>query len=672
VAAPRLRRPASAREPLRSEAMTNLFAKFRRRWPVVVVSTVVFTAVGLATLPTAHSTAKGSQDYLAHVTIAQAAAGVGKAAGTNSSSSSGSSTGKSSSKSSGSTTTNPVTDQAANAGVSKQNAAYLALANTPDVAAAAEQILGPSYSPKKVAKEINFSVNQSGEIVVRAKDKSAAKSAAEAKAFATALINAATAAQKKTQAQISARLTQELGSLASRIHSLEEQQRTPGSTTTTSVAKSPKKTKTPSTTVAPAAGQSTGDPVRTAEIDASLQDYSNLYRALLDNQQRDTSKAPLQIIQVKAPALQTPSGSKPIRKRYWAAGGFGLGLLLGLIAVTALALLDRSVTDETKAESLFGLPVLAYVPADTRSRRDRRPVVVGLPVSQCAEAYRRLTSSLEQLPTHAVDPVAAVVRPALDGRDEGTGSRRADGSRQILGLVGSGRRSGCTTVLANLAAALVERDFEPLAVDANLRRPALHDVLGVDPVPGVLDGMTPGDSKVSTLVPRVRVIPAGSPSANPPRDLHRIASALPGWRRSAGVILVDIADLASTNDAAALAGELDALVVVCARPTATPRRIQRILRDLGRSGAPVLGVALVEVHTGFLRRIAGGRPPSRTRSRPAKAAVAKSDRRKRGRRNGKDAIPDVVTTGPTSPNDSRGNGAHALSGGVDDAGVTPG
>jgi Mrp family chromosome partitioning ATPase/capsular polysaccharide biosynthesis protein len=653
--------------------MTNLFAKFRRRWAVVVVSTVVFTAVGLATLPTANTPANGSQDYLAHVTLAQAGAVTGKAAGTNSSVSSTS--GK---HSSASPTTNPVTDQSSKTGgVSKQNAGYLALAGTPGVAAAAAQILGSSSSAKKVSKEINVAVNASGEIVVRGKDKSATKSAAEAKAFATALINAATAAQKKTQVQISARLNQELSALATRIHSLEAQQHTPASTaTTTSLPKTSEKTKTTG------AGQSTYDPIKAAEINTSVQDYSTLYRELLVNDQRDTARPPLEIVDIKPPALATRSGSKPIRKRYWAAGGFGLGLLLGLILVTILALLDRSVTDETKAESLFGLPVLAYVPADTRSRRDRRPVVVGLPVSPCAEAYRRLTSSLEQLPTHAVDPVAAVVRPPLDGRDEGTGSRRADGSRQILGLVGSSRRSGCTTVLANLAAALAERDFEPLAIDANLRRPGLHDVLGVDREPGVLDGMTPVDSRPSTLVPHVRVMPAGSPSANPPKDLHRIASALPGWRRSAGVILVDIADLATTNDAAALAGELDALVVVCARPTATPRRIHRILRDLGRSGAPVLGVALVEVPTGLLRRIGGWRPTSGTHSRTAKAAVAKSDRSKRGRgkrgrgkrgRGKADGlpIPDVDTTGPTSPNDGRGNGAHVLSGHVDEAGVTP-
>jgi len=386
------------------------------------------------------------------------------------------------------------------------------------------------------------------------------------------------------------------------------------------------------------------------------------------------------VVAVKKPALETAAASKPIRKRYWAAGGLGLGLLLGLIAAAALAFLDRSVTDEAKAEALFGLPILAYVPAHKRSRGELRPVVVSDPVSQVAEAYRRLTSSLELLPTHAVDSIAAVARPMPDGREADTGSRRADGTRQILGVVGAGRGAGCTTAVANVAAALAEKDFEPIAIDANLRRPNLHAVLGVDRVPGVMDGMTPTSATPSPFVARVRVIPAGSPAPNPPKDLHRIANALPSWRRSAGVILIDIANLATTNDAAALASEIDALIVVCARETATPRRIQRILRDLGRSGAPVLGVALIEVHSGFWRRLGGRRAPhqprhsSRATPIATEAAVTTPERSDLVGPEGADENPiqGPETTGTSSPRGDLGNGAGTVSGDIDDAGGTPG
>jgi Mrp family chromosome partitioning ATPase/capsular polysaccharide biosynthesis protein len=659
----------SARLPPLSEAMTNLFAKFRRRWPVVVVAVVVFTAVGLATLPPAHASGpKGQKGYRAQVILgstdqatAAAATSAANAAGT-----------AGASKSSTSSTT-----KAGGTDVNKTSSGYLALATNPAVAEAAAKALGPKTSAKKLSQQVTFGANNLGEILVRAKDQSATKSAAVALAFAKALISAAVTAQQNTQASAVARLNKDLTTLAAHIRLLQAHapKGTTATTTTTTVPKHGAKKTSATTPSSATTVQGSTDLVTQAEINTSVQDYSTLYRELLVTQQHASSKPPLEVISIKKPVLVGASASKPIRRRYWAAGGFGIGLLLGLITAAALALLDRSVTDETKAEALFGLPVLAYVPAHPQSSAGRPPVVVSHPVSAVAEAYRRLTSALEQLPTHAVDPVAAVARPVLDGREADSGSRRADGTRQILGLVGARRRAGCTTVLANLSAALAERDFEPLAVDANLRRPRLHAVLGVDRVPGVTDGMTPTNAKPSPAVPRVRVIPAGSPAPNPPRDLHKIAAALPGWRRSAGVILVDIADLANTNDAAALAGELDALVVVCARPSATPRRIQRVLRDLGRSGAPVLGVVLVEVRTSYLQRLTAPRTPPqpshRRRSRKSGSGTPPTAGAVAGAADGR-PLPDPARIGSAVPRGGQDVGARTVSGDVGDVGRTPG
>ncbi len=606
--------------------MTNLFAKFRRRWPLVVASVLVFTAVGLATLPTPHAASpKGSKGYRAQVTLGSPS----EAGGATSSSKKGSS---GSSKSTPSTTKASSGSSSGLFGLSKETLGYIALGNSPAVAKAAAASLGGTTSATKLAQQVTFAPNNVGEILVRAKDQNAAKSAAVASAFANALVNAALASQEKTQADNLSRLNHELAALEARIRGLQGHQTQTKGTTGTPTTTVPKKAKTATTT-----DQNTTDLITQIQLNQAVQQYSVLYHDLLTTQQRDSSKAPLEIVSVKKPVAVAATGSKPIRRLYWAVGGFGLGLLLGLAAAAVLTFLDRSVTDETKAEALFGLPILAYIPEQPKSWGGRRPVVVSHPVSAVAEAYRRLTTGLEQLPTHAVDPVAGVVRPALDGREPDTGSRRADGTRQVLGVVGASRRAGCTTVIANLSAALSEREFDPLVVDANLRRPSLHSVLGVDRVPGAVDGMTPTDAKPSSAVPRVRVIPAGSPAPSPPKDLLKVASALPSWRRSAGVILVDIADLSTTNDAAALAGELDALIVVCARPTTTPRRIHRVLRDLGRSGAPVVGVVLVEVHTGFFRRLVGPkktRPsrqpkPPRSQKQPRQPKPARHSRRSR-------------------------------------------
>jgi Mrp family chromosome partitioning ATPase/capsular polysaccharide biosynthesis protein len=594
--------------------MTTPFRKILARWPVVAITTFLCLVLAVATLPSPSKAAKGPKTYRAQVTLGL----TNNQTTTPSQPQHGSKGGAA----------NAPKQTAASA---KLTAHFLALTKTPAFLAFAAKTVGKKETPSHLAAEVGFVADKVGDIVVKSRDHSAAKSAAVAAAVAKALITAATQDETTNQKAQVTHLQQELATLGQQIRSLEA---SGAASTPTSTSTSTSTTSTTSTTVArqattakpgskkAASATRTAGTTRTAtprrtsspsrpkvaakatpqqsvnsvQLHTVLGLYSSIYHTLLVTETRNTSKAPLQVIAVKKPALQGAAKSHTVRKRYWLAGGLFLGLLLGILIAVLLGLLDRSVTDESRAEELTGLPVLAYIPASSsRHRGDIGPEVVERPVSPVAESYRRLTSALERAPGHVVEFAGSSVATAIDGRAPEGGSRRGDGTRQLLGLVGTTPGSGCSTVVVNLAATLAEFGFEPVAVDANLRSPSLHALLGVERQPGVADGLEPLFAPFSSLAPGVRTVPAGGAIANPSAALQQLVTDLPGWRRQVQVAILDMADLSSANDAAVLAGELDGLVLVCARRTLTPRRAPRIVRDLGRVPTPVLGLVLVEV-----------------------------------------------------------------------------
>lgn len=590
--------------------MSDLFAKIRHRWPVIVITAGLVTAVALATLPSSHSS-KTKPTYTAQETLGI----TGQAPQLTPKPSTSTTTSKTPGKNN-----SPVTH-------------YLALALKPEVAQTAAKIIGYKGDPARLARQIGFQANRSGQILVRAKDGSATKSAAVASAFANALIAMVVSDQHTSQADLVSSLQAQLSQLSNQITTLEKTlsvkskpsqsdfveggnpdatldayvnagSNHPKATPTTAKAE-PTTTKPTTTTTRPAptttrpAPTTTTNPINGVQLNTLLKEYGDTYRNLLKAQQpQSATVAPLQVVAVKKPTLGKVSTQHPIRRRYWALGGIGAGILLGLLLATLLAFLDRSPLSVTAAEEMLGLPVLAQVELPGRRRRRPTPSILAEPTSPTSEAFRRIRTGLERLPTLFIDALDGSVRRDLDGRDPATGSRRTDGARQVLGVVGTLPRAGTTTTVANFGAALAEAGFDAVLVDANLRHPALHEWYRLPLAPGVTHGLPAAAARPTSLPIGVRVLPAGTPVSSPSAYVRSIAVQLPEWRSEAEILVLDIADVSRSNDLAELADELDGTIVVCERRRITPRRVLQYRRNLGRSGAPVIGVVVVNRQAG--------------------------------------------------------------------------
>src|SRR5437762_3205151 len=181
------------------------------------------------------------------------------------------------------------------------------------------------------------------------------------------------------------------------------------------------------------------------------------------------------------------------------AGGVGLAFLFEY--------LDTNIKDTKEIESLLRVPALGLVPSRHlgQGRRARRALAAGdsapfalLAHSQMgsvfSEAFRNLrTSLLYSTPDHPPKTILVTSPHPEDGK---------------------------TSLVTNLAITLAQLGSgEILVIDADMRRPNLHEILELPKAPGLSTYLTGqaelADVVVASAIPNLSVIPAGLVPLNP-------------------------------------------------------------------------------------------------------------------------------------------------------------
>lgn len=242
---------------------------------------------------------------------------------------------------------------------------------------------------------------------------------------------------------------------------------------------------------------------------------------------------------------------------HWARNG-AIGLLVGIILgaafAFALALRRRTIGGRQDPAAIYGLPMIAEIPAFKARRAPKaiqtpgggRLPVTADPGSAAAESFRFAAGSVERLCALRIRLSLAVASP----------------------LAGAGK----STVVANLALALAEGGTRLLAVDAD----ASPDGLTARLLPGVqltdgfeqaLDGWRSLAECVrpSPLSHAVAVLPSGPPSTRRLTGAARsraVSALLAEARSRFDIVLVDCPALLRVADAADLVSAADAVVIV--------------------------------------------------------------------------------------------------------------
>jgi capsular exopolysaccharide synthesis family protein len=253
------------------------------------------------------------------------------------------------------------------------------------------------------------------------------------------------------------------------------------------------------------------------------------------------------------------------------------GALLGLAAGAAFAvlrdMLDTRVRDEKDLARVSDAPLLGKV--GRKRRRDPAGITMRvMPRSTAAEEYRRIQTNLEFIDV--------------------------DHRPRTIVVTSSVAKDGKTTTAVNLALALAERSPRVLLIDADLRRPSIADVCGVEPDVGlttVLVGAISAEEAIVPLGPTLSVLSAGALPPNPGQLLSSDAmrTLVRTLAASYDYIVIDSPPLLATTDALGLSHIADGAIVVARYRHTRRSQLKDTLSSLENVSATVLGIVLNQV-----------------------------------------------------------------------------
>jgi capsular exopolysaccharide synthesis family protein len=248
----------------------------------------------------------------------------------------------------------------------------------------------------------------------------------------------------------------------------------------------------------------------------------------------------------------------------------GLALALGL--VFGLNYLDDTIKTPEDVTRRLKLPFLGMVPLVTHDNQDR-PLLVNREISVAfGEAFRafRTNVRLSMLP---------------------------DGMRSVV-VTSACAGDGKTLVASNLAVTLALAEQRVLLIDADLRRPSLHEAFNLRNEPGLTNFLI-GDGKAVNLirrtrVPRLHLLTAGTLPPNPSEllDSRRFKKFLVQLGKHYDWVILDSPPVIPVTDAIVLADVVTGVIFVAAAETTPMPATRNAIEQLRRAPAPVLGAVL--------------------------------------------------------------------------------
>jgi len=274
-----------------------------------------------------------------------------------------------------------------------------------------------------------------------------------------------------------------------------------------------------------------------------------------------------------AVASTTPSSPKVVEEALIA----GLvGLILGIgFALLRDRLDDRIRSKEDVEKAVGGLPAIGLIPVTGEWRDSKTPYLIAAsrPKSPAAEAFRGLRTSVR---------FAGLDKPI-----------------KVLQITSPSSADGKTTTSANLAWTMAEAGQSVVLVDCDLRRPRIHSFFNLTNERGMTSVLL-GESTLADALqavpnqPRLRVLASGSVPPNPSELLSSRAAAdiFTALSNHADIVILDSAPVLPVTDAAILANQADAVILVTSAGISTRRGVGRAFETLHRVNAPLIGVVL--------------------------------------------------------------------------------
>jgi succinoglycan biosynthesis transport protein ExoP len=310
----------------------------------------------------------------------------------------------------------------------------------------------------------------------------------------------------------------------------------------------------------------------------TLENELNVNKELLANivtRMRETSMSAsieFQNARVLDKAVRPQRASSPVvalNLGIGAVGGLGLGLALAFM----VAFIDDRVKSAYQIESIVGLPLIGIVPKIRKSSApNRAQVVMNKSDALASEAFLTIHSNL-RLKTKAKDSKVMLVTSTRPGE-------------------------GKSFVASNLALTFAKHGERVIVIDCDLRKPNLHNVLGVANTKGVIDicglGAPIESVVISERVPNLDVLTAGGRAVNPTNILNdeSFGKLIAELRKRYDRVIIDTPPLAPVSDAMIILQHVDGVIFTLRFNFVRTRGAQFCARRLLEANVPCFGAIL--------------------------------------------------------------------------------
>lgn len=297
-------------------------------------------------------------------------------------------------------------------------------------------------------------------------------------------------------------------------------------------------------------------------------------------------------VRVVDQALVPKAAISPVWGLNLVGGLFG-GLLLGLAIAFVLGRMDRRVQEVADVERL-GLRVLGVFPRVGDGAPEASPTTSKARKRQTETSSERVDRVVGAQPMSLAAECCRTIRTNLV-------FMAAESPSKTMVVTSASPKDGKTTVATNVALAFAQSGQRVLLVDADLRRPRIHETFHLEGETG-LTSILVGAETLSEVardvgVDGLSVITCGARPPNPAELLHtpQFSRFLNEAEARYDRVIFDSPPICAVTDAAILAPQCGgALLVIRARST-TQESIAATIRILGDVQANILGCVLNDV-----------------------------------------------------------------------------
>lgn len=257
-----------------------------------------------------------------------------------------------------------------------------------------------------------------------------------------------------------------------------------------------------------------------------------------------------------------------------------LALMSSLGLAFFLDYMDRTIRKPEDIEQGLRMPFLGFVPgthfANNNSFRQEK-VILTDPTSGPAESYRKIRAKLNVY--------------------------RGESHARTFVITSTTAGEGKTSLSTNLAISFAQSSLNVLLIDADMRHPKVHEIFGLDRIPGLgdyLDGECTWENAVRSVgISGLSVIAAGTGGSRSAELLEspRFNELLSRSKEKYDIIVIDSPPVLGVADATVLCNATDATIFVIQASQNSKWLIKRARMELRAADAKVVGAVLNRVRS---------------------------------------------------------------------------